>query len=182
AGIQAKAPGFQGYRFEPPIPGVQQDWLAILRFDTEAHLQAWLDSPERKKLLEEATDFTQEFHARIVRTGFDQWFPPTPGAGPPPAAWKMNMIVLMVLYPIVFLFGKLVQGPLLAGVLGLAFPIGLFASNAVSTILLNYLVPWTSTGFTWWLRPAGDVRRIDIAGAALIVAVYAALVAIFTLL
>jgi antibiotic biosynthesis monooxygenase (ABM) superfamily enzyme len=45
---QSKAPGFQGYRFEPPVPGVQDDWLAILRFDTETNLQAWLDSPERR--------------------------------------------------------------------------------------------------------------------------------------
>jgi uncharacterized protein len=51
AAAQSKAPGFQGYRFEPPIPGVQDNWLSILRFDTEANLQAWLDSPERHKLL-----------------------------------------------------------------------------------------------------------------------------------
>ena len=49
AAAQSKAPGFQGYRFEPPVPGVQEDWLAILRFDTEANLQAWLDSPERQQ-------------------------------------------------------------------------------------------------------------------------------------
>ena len=75
AAAQSKAPGFQGYRFEPPVPGVQDDWLAIVRFDTEANLQAWLDSPERHKLLREAEAFTEEFHARIARTGFDQWFP-----------------------------------------------------------------------------------------------------------
>ena len=43
ASAQARSPGFQGYRFEPPIPGVQEDWLAILRFDTERNLQAWLE-------------------------------------------------------------------------------------------------------------------------------------------
>jgi hypothetical protein len=37
AAAQSKAPGFQGYRFEPPVPGVQDDWLAILRFDTETN-------------------------------------------------------------------------------------------------------------------------------------------------
>ena len=63
ASAQAKSAGFQGYRFEPPIPGVQEDWLAILRFDTERNLQAWLNSPERKKLLEEAAPFLEEFHA-----------------------------------------------------------------------------------------------------------------------
>ena len=33
AAAQSKAKGFQGYRFEPPIPGVQESWLAIVRFD-----------------------------------------------------------------------------------------------------------------------------------------------------
>ena len=49
---QSKAPGLQGYRFEPPVPGVQDDFVAIMRFDSEANLQAWLDSPERQKLLD----------------------------------------------------------------------------------------------------------------------------------
>ena len=53
AAAQARFAGFRGYRFEPPIPGVQDDWLAILRFDTECDLQAWLESSERRKLLEE---------------------------------------------------------------------------------------------------------------------------------
>jgi uncharacterized protein len=34
-----KQKGFQGYRFEPPIPGVQESWLAIVRFDSDANLQ-----------------------------------------------------------------------------------------------------------------------------------------------
>ena len=46
AAAQARFPGFQGYRFEPPIPGVQDDWLAILRFETdEASAQAGWTRP-----------------------------------------------------------------------------------------------------------------------------------------
>ena len=74
AAAQSKAPGLQGYRFEPPVPGVQEDYVAILRFDSEANLQAWLDSPVRKKLVEEAEPLTEEFHTRMARTGFEQWF------------------------------------------------------------------------------------------------------------
>ena len=43
AAAQSKAPGLQGYRFEPPVPGVQEDYVAILRFDSEANMQAWLE-------------------------------------------------------------------------------------------------------------------------------------------
>jgi uncharacterized protein len=179
AAAQSKAPGFQGYRFEPPVPGVQDDWLAIVRFDTEPNLQAWLASPARQALLNDATAFTEEFHTRIARTGFDQWFPAAAGA-PAPAVWKQNMLVLLMLYPVVFLFGALVQTPLLTGRAGLPFPIALFIGNAVSVVLLNYLVQWTGTRFSWWLAPTGsNPRSTEIAGAALVVALYCLMVFAF---
>jgi antibiotic biosynthesis monooxygenase (ABM) superfamily enzyme len=179
AAAQSRAPGFQGYRFEPPIPGVQEDWLAIVRFDTEANLQAWLDSPERKTLLREAEPFTEEFHARIARTGFDQWFTPAAGA-PAPAVWKMNMLVLLMLYPVVFLFGLLVQTPLLTGRAGLPFAVALFIGNVVSVVIVNYLVTWSSSRFAWWLQPAPAHRvRIEIGGTALMVALCGIMVLVF---
>jgi antibiotic biosynthesis monooxygenase (ABM) superfamily enzyme len=180
AAAQAKAPGFQGYRFEPPVPGVQEDWLAIVRFDTEANLQVWLDSAERHKLLQEAGAFTEEFHARIARTGFDHWFP-TPGGGAPAApVWKQSMIVLLALYPIVFLFGLLVQTPLLIGRAGLPFAIALFIGNVASVILLNYVLPWTSTRFSWWLQPAGPAPVLtERAGAGLVIALYGVMMIAF---
>ena len=180
AAAQSKAPGFQGYRFEPPIPGVQEHWLAILRFDTEAHLQAWLDSPERNKLLQEATPFTEEFHARIVRSGFDQWFQIPAGGAPPPPVWKMNMLVLLMLYPAVFLFGYFVQTPLFIDRAHLPFAVALFLGNVVSVLLLTYLVPWVSERFSWWLQSTGaNARRINAAGTAVLLALYAVMVLVF---
>lgn len=181
AAAQARFAGFQGYRFEPPIPGVQEDWLAILRFDTERNLQAWLDSPERRKLLEEATPFTDDFHARVVRTGFEQWFPTaTDGAAGPPA-WKQNMIVLLLLYPVVFLFGLWVQNPLLIRRAGVPFWFALFIGNVVSVWLLSKLVPLVSRRFGWWLAPPRDPGgRTSIAGTLLVIGLYAVLLLVFS--
>ena len=67
-------------------------------------------------------------------------------------AWKQDMVVLLLLYPIVFLFGTFVQTPWLMGRLGLPFPVALFLGNGASVLLLNGLVPWVSNvsagGFT----------------------------------
>ncbi|QRG07755.1 antibiotic biosynthesis monooxygenase [Xanthobacter dioxanivorans] len=177
AAAQSRAPGFQGYRFEAPIPGVQEDFLSILRFDTEANLNAWLLSPERKAMLAEAEPFTAEFHTRLARTGFDQWFGTT--AGQAPAAWKQNMLVVLMLYPVVFLFGALVQTPLLQQGAKLPFPVALFVGNVVSVLLLSLLVPWVSRRFGWWLRPGS--RWIDAVGAGVLVLLYGAMIAAFTL-
>lgn len=181
AAAQSRASGFQGYRFEPPIPGVQPDWLSILRFDSEANLQRWLDSPDRLKLLKEAESFTDEFHARIVRTGFDQWFP-AGDASPPPSAWKQNMLVVLMLYPVVFLFGDLVQAPFLMGWAGMPFWLALFVGNVASVILLSRLVPWVSRQFGWWLRPSDNAgRRRDLLGAAVVVGLYAVAMLVFAI-
>ncbi|MFL6351028.1 MAG: hypothetical protein ACJ74Z_04140 [Bryobacteraceae bacterium] len=64
AAAQARAPGFQGYRLEPPVPGVQDDWLAIVRFDSDSNLENWLQSPERLKLLKDSEFFTEHLDAR----------------------------------------------------------------------------------------------------------------------
>jgi antibiotic biosynthesis monooxygenase (ABM) superfamily enzyme len=182
AAAQTRAAGFQGYRFEPPIPGVQEDWLAILRFDTEANLQSWLASPARLALLGESNEFTAEVHLRIARTGFDQWFQVAAASGGPPA-WRQNMLVLSLLYPVVFLFGAWVQTPLLSRMFGMPFWLSLFVGNVASVTLLNYLVPWTSQRFAWWLRAPNRIAdRINLAGVAAMVGLYAISLAVFALL
>ena len=40
------------------------------------------------------------FNARVVRTGFEQWFQAGPAGAPQSPAWKQNMIVLLLLYPV----------------------------------------------------------------------------------
>ena len=179
AAAQARAPGFQGYRFEPPIPGVQEDYVAILRFETEAALQGWMDSPERARLLAEADAFTERVAARIVRAGFSQWFAHQGAATASAPVWKQNMIVLLLLYPVVFLFGLWVQTPLLMRAAGLPFWLALFIGNVASVLLLNVLVPWTSARLGWWLAP-GNKRAADLAGACLLLGLYAVCMALFS--
>lgn len=182
AAAQSKAPGLQGYRFEPPVPGVQEDFVAILRFDSDANLQAWLDSPERKKLIEEATPLTEEFHTRMARTGFDQWFREAAGPGNVPLpVWKMDMLVLLMLYPIVFIWSIFIGAPLLGEKLGMSFAVSLFIGNIVSVGLTGFLVPWVAGRFGWWLNPASakEALKTHMLGAAVILALYAAMVFVF---
>jgi antibiotic biosynthesis monooxygenase (ABM) superfamily enzyme len=179
AAAQTRAPGLQGYRFEPPVPGVQEDFVAILRFDSEANLQAWLDSPVRKKLVEEAAPLTEEFHARLARTGFEQWFRDESGAPSSTSVWKMDMIVLLLLYPIVFLWGVVVGTPLLANKLNMPFPIALFVGNIFSVGMTGFMVPWVANRMGWWLNPTRNVVRANLLGAGLICAIYAACVLVF---
>jgi antibiotic biosynthesis monooxygenase (ABM) superfamily enzyme len=178
AAAQSKAPGLQGYRFEPPVPGVQDDYVAILRFDNQANLQAWLDSSVRKKLLEEAEPLTEEFHARMG-TGFEQWFRDESGAPAPWPVWKMDMIVLLLLYPIVFLWGVWIGTPILQNQLNTPWAINLFVGNIFSVLLTGFMVPWVANHMGWWMNPKGNVLRAHLLGALLVCAIYAACIWIF---
>ncbi|KTS08279.1 MULTISPECIES: antibiotic biosynthesis monooxygenase [Methylobacterium] len=181
AAAQSRAPGMQGYRFEPAVPGVQEDYVAILRFDSEANLRTWMDSPERQALVAEAVPMTAEFHTRTVQSGFEQWFRNVaPPGGAAPAAWKMNMIVVLTLYPTVFLWGVLVGTPILAGLLKVDFPVALFIGNVFSVLLTSLMVPWTARRLDWWLTPDPARRtRVNLQGAALLIAAYAVMILVF---
>jgi uncharacterized protein len=179
---QAKFEGFEGYKLEPPISGVQDDWVTILRFDSPSHLQAWLNSEQRKQLLQEAAAFSVETHTRNVRNGFETWFPSTDGhQQSPPAGWKMNMLVLLTLYPTVFLFSLWVQTPLLIGK-GMPLWLAFFLGNAFSTALLGWvLVPLTGKLFDWWLSPSErSPNRVTWAGAGLVLFLYAVCLLVFS--
>ena len=186
--LQARFEGFQGYKFEAPIPGVQDDWVTILRFDSDAHLEAWLNSEERKHILQETEAFSLDTHIRKVRVGFESWFKFTDVQQQnSPPTWKVNMIVLLALYPIVFLFSFFVQKPLLIH-RGVPFWFALFVSLVVSTILLSWsAIPLLSKVFNWWLtsqKPLAPAQltpqRITWAGTALILCLYALLFLIFS--
>ena len=85
------------------------------------------------------------------------------------------MLVLLVLYPVVFLTATWIQDPLLTGN-GLPFWLALFMANILSVVALGWvLVPAADELFGWWLYPGGRDRRWTTAiGIGVVVALYGA--------
>jgi antibiotic biosynthesis monooxygenase (ABM) superfamily enzyme len=184
AAAEAMFEGFRGYKLEPPIPAVQDEWIMLVRFDTDAHLEAWLNSEQRRRLIAEAEALSSETRYRKVRGGFESWFAGDEGGAqalPPP--WKQNMVVLLMLYPVAYLFGHWVGTPFLIRN-GLPVWGSVFLGNCVSVPLLGWvLVPQVKKRFQWWLTPRQPSDRVrDWAGAALVVLLYGVLLLIFALL
>ena len=173
AAAQASFEGFISYQVEPPIDDVQPDWVAILSYDTDEHMRAWLSSPERAALLEDGASFDSHARVHIVRNELDAWFN-APG-GEAARAWKRNMLVLLVLYPVVFLTATWIQDPLLTGN-GLPFWLALFVANIISVVVLGWvLVPAADKLFGWWLYPARGSRWwTTVIGIGVVVALYGA--------
>jgi len=81
--------------------------------------------------------------------------------------FKCNLLVLLALYPIVYLWGYFISGPLIDA-RGVPFWLSLFIGNIVSTQLLGWWVmPMTFKRFKWWLDPQAPISQ-HIFGYALI--------------
>ncbi|MDX2378733.1 MAG: antibiotic biosynthesis monooxygenase, partial [Acidimicrobiia bacterium] len=52
-GLAAEAPGYVGAEVQGPTDDGPDDWTVVYRYETAAHLDAWLTSPERTILVAE---------------------------------------------------------------------------------------------------------------------------------
>ena len=174
--MEARFPGYQGLQLQPPIPGLQDDWVSLLRFDTSEHLNAWLESDARRAALREVESFVDQREQQVA-TAFSGWFTFGDVPGQVPPNWKQAMVVLLTLFPVVML-EMLCLSPLLRS---LNVAVATFVGNLLSVAALTWLlVPWANRAFDWWLRPtSNDSPRIEVAGIALIVGLYALSVVVF---
>jgi uncharacterized protein len=164
-------PGFRGAELYRPVPGVQDEWTALYRYDCDEHASAWLESDERKKLLREGERF-KDFDLHRISSPFGGWFAPPDGeggeggeyrAGPP--NWKQGLSVLVALYPTVVLLTLGLseiwpKGPLWATLL---------VGNICSVSLLTWLfMPAVTRALQFWLVPGHQVSRarVDFLGTA----------------
>lgn len=165
---QQRSSGFRGSELIPPVPGSQDSWTAICRFDSTETLQGWLDSDERAMLLQQVPQF-RNFDLRVVNGSFGSWFS-EPSEGSTPKSWKTALSVLVGLYPTVFLLtlamaeawkGAKLWGSLLPG-------------NILSVAVLTWVVmPLLTRALGSWLSPGPDAPqpRTDVIGTIASVAV-----------
>lgn len=177
---ESAAPGFVGHRLDRPLPGIQDGWVIVLAFDSDANLTNWLESPRRAELLEAGSHFQSDVTVRKGYYGFGFW-QRDQDKTPPLVIFKNNLVVLLVLYPIVYLWGYLVGDPLLAA-LGVPFWLALFLGNLFSTQVLGWwAVPWAFDRFADWLSPTCPPRRNAI-GFALLLTLFGLSMALYACL
>ena len=172
---ESRFEGFRGHRLERPIPGVRDDWVMRLSFDTDEHLSAWLRSEERQELLAKGAAFNENMSVTRSAVGFGFWAPGPRATDP---VFKNNLLVLLMLYPLVYLWGYFVSAPLIDSH-GVPIWLSLFIGNLVSTQLLGwFLVPWVFSRFSWWLD-GGASRGARVLGYGVVIALYVASMALY---
>jgi antibiotic biosynthesis monooxygenase (ABM) superfamily enzyme len=145
---QAAFPGYRGTYLQSPSTE-QAFWTSLIRFATPSQLDAWLASPERRRLITESESLVESWSNRRLATPFAGWFPAEEAGGAPPN-WKQTMVVLLMLFPIVMLELRFLV-PLTRG---LNPVLGTFIGNAISVSLLAWpVMPIANRALDWWLRP-----------------------------
>ena len=95
-------PGHVGVNIIRPHEGGQR-YTIVLRFDTLAHLQTWLGSEARRRLVAQVGPFLERGDRVDIKTGLEFWFTPPSAAQRHPAAYKQFLLTLSAIFPLTLL-------------------------------------------------------------------------------
>ena len=135
---------------------------------------AWIDSPIRRHLLNQAeANFVHQFQSCVHNPSFDLWL--TSQLPDPPPIWKMNLLVWLALYPSVMLLSLISVDSL--GQLPLA--LNMLISTAITVALTGWvLVPLLAKAYGGWLQTQS--HRFNLAGSGSILALMMVCYVIFS--
>jgi len=160
-----------------------EKWYTIIHFDSPEHLNAWIESSDRKELFEKGQDTFRTYRFKSFTTGLEGWFSQSDGAehsslGPP--AWKQILSVVVALYPAVVLQGRVFNA---LGIMRSWNPSLSMLINILitSTILSLALMPIVTRLLSFWLRPSYRLSswQTNLLGFVLVVAALGCMVTIF---
>ena len=148
--------GYGGTTVLRPVTD-QDNYTAIVHFDTAENLERWMNSAERNRCLKGLEEIGIEREEISSLAGLDHWVSHSGNLQAPPPNWKMAVLVLAGLYPIVLL-----DAVFLSPMLGfLPWPIGILISLSVSVPIMVWIIlPLLSKVLGRWLG-SGGTRTVD---------------------
>ncbi len=83
-----------------PVPGLTVTSTVVIRFDTHEHLKGWMESADRKRLIEKIRPLLAKDDTFHVRSGLEFWFAPEGSKARVPVRWKQFLITWSAIYPL----------------------------------------------------------------------------------
>lgn len=84
-----------------PIPGLTSTYTVVIRFDTTANLQAWMESPVRSQLIAKVKPLLVSGDDFFISSGLDFWFTPEGAKAKVPARWRQFLVTWSAIFPLV---------------------------------------------------------------------------------
>lgn len=92
-----------------PVAGATTAYSVFVRFDTQANLLAWMQSEDRKKLIEKVQPFLVKDENFLVQSGLDFWFTPEEAKAKLPTKWKQFLVTWSAIFPLVLGISTLLE-------------------------------------------------------------------------
>jgi len=156
-GIVAAARQFPGHLGASVLdaPG-SREYHILFSFDDRRSLRAWLDSEERRRWLARVGELLEADRGLQQLTGLETWFKLPASNVPtmkPPPRWKMWLISLVAVYPLVLAF----QSVAVPRMTGLPLPLRALLFPLVLLTLMTFVVmPAVTRVLHRWLGPRQD--------------------------
>ena len=161
-GIVAAARQFPGHLGASVLdaPG-SREYHILFSFADRQSLRAWLDSAERRRWLARVGELLEADRGLQQLTGLETWFK-LPGSNvptmTPPPRWKMWLVSLVAVYPLVLAFQVLVV-PRMAR---LPLPLRALVFPLVLLTLMTFVVmPMVTRALRRWLGPRHDQEPVE---------------------
>ncbi|BAQ74170.1 MULTISPECIES: antibiotic biosynthesis monooxygenase [Pseudomonas] len=130
-------------------------FTSVLRFASTEQLQNWLDSADRRELVEQAQHLLADGDQTEINADREFWFTPQDSAAPtPPPRWKQACVTFLVILPLSFLVPQLWK-PVFALLpwLGGYVPATVLITLSIVLLVVYVFMPRVTRLFRRWLQP-----------------------------
>ncbi|WNM59418.1 antibiotic biosynthesis monooxygenase [Candidatus Nitrospira allomarina] len=145
-------PGHLDLQIIRPIPGLTATYTVIVRFDTRKHLQGWMSSQDRKRLIERVRPLLVQDDDFFIRSGLDFWFTPEGARAKVPVRWKQFLVTWSAIFPLVLVIPLVVA----MGLRQLGVPQNhyldlLLSTGSVVWVMVYFVMPHYTKLIQRWL-------------------------------
>lgn len=150
--VASESAGHLGVDVVRGISGGLPLFTCVLRFSCPEHLRSWLDSAQRRLLIEEAKPLLADGDQTEVSTLNDFWFVPADEERQPPR-WKQACLTFVVILPLSLLMPQLWR-PLFAWepALGAYLPSNTLITVSIVLLVMYLFMPMATQLLASWLN------------------------------
>lgn len=138
--VSKNYPGHLGVSIVHPVSGAMATYTVIIRFDTRKNLLTWMESDDRKKLIEKVKPCLVEDDKFFVRSGLDFWFTPEGAKAKLPTKWKQFLVTWSAIFPLVLAMSALIDWLTTSISITLNHPVKVLSLTFLVVLMMVYVV------------------------------------------